>query len=110
MPGGQAGQRSAAKSRGPLWLWPAVSGVVAIPAAWALGQVEPRGGFLAALWPADTSAAATVLQLVATGAVTIATLAFSITIVALQLASQQFSRGCCATSSGTASPSGCCRS
>ncbi|MGY1826893.1 DUF2254 domain-containing protein [Blastococcus sp. SYSU DS0541] len=72
-------------------MWPAASAVVAAAAGWALGMVEPRGGFLAALWPADTSAAGTLLQLVATAAVTIATLTFSITIVALQLASQQFS-------------------
>ncbi|MGY1723557.1 DUF2254 domain-containing protein [Blastococcus sp. SYSU DS0533] len=87
----QRGQTSAARSQSPLWLWPAASAAVAAAAGWALGMVEPRGGFLAALWPADTSAAGTLLQLVATAAVTIATLTFSITIVALQLASQQFS-------------------
>ncbi|MGY2004027.1 DUF2254 domain-containing protein [Blastococcus sp. SYSU DS1024] len=88
---GRRGQASAARSQAPLWLWPAASAVVAAAAGWALGMVEPRGGFLAALWPADTSAAGTLLQLVATAAVTITTLTFSITIVALQLASQQFS-------------------
>ncbi|MGY2082205.1 DUF2254 domain-containing protein [Blastococcus sp. SYSU DS0539] len=88
---GRRGQASAARSQAPLWLWPAVSGLVAAAAGWALGMVEPRDGFLAALWPADTSAAGTLLQLVATAAVTITTLTFSITIVALQLASQQFS-------------------
>ena len=91
MNGRQASQQSAARSRGPLWLWPAVAAVGAVGTSWALGQVEPRSGFLAALWPSDTSAAATLLQLVATAAVTITTLTFSITIVALQLASQQFS-------------------
>ena len=85
------GRKSAARSQAPLWLWPAVSALLAAAAGWALGMVEPRGGFLARLWPADTSAAATLLQLVATAAVTITTLTFSITIVALQLASQQFS-------------------
>ncbi|SOE03665.1 DUF2254 domain-containing protein [Blastococcus haudaquaticus] len=85
------GQRSAARSQGPLWRWPAISGVAAGALAWLLGLVEPRGGVLAQLWPSDTSAAGTLLQLVATGAVTISTLTFSITIVALQLASQQFS-------------------
>ncbi|WP_371821171.1 DUF2254 family protein [Blastococcus sp. PRF04-17] len=82
---------SAEGSRQPLWVWPTTSGVVAGVAAWALGTVKPRGGFLAGLWPSDTSAAGTLLQLVATGAITITTLTFSITIVALQLASQQFS-------------------
>ncbi|WP_456598729.1 DUF2254 domain-containing protein [Blastococcus sp. SYSU DS0616] len=88
---GRRGQASAARSQTPLWLWPAIAGVTAAAAGWALGMVEPRGGVLAALWPADTSAAGTLLQLVATAAVTITTLTFSITIVALQLASQQFS-------------------
>ncbi|WP_347057466.1 DUF2254 domain-containing protein [Blastococcus sp. HT6-30] len=88
---GQRGQASAARSQTPLWLSPAIAAVTAGAAGWLLGMVEPRGGFLAALWPADTSAAATLLQLVATAAVTITTLTFSITIVALQLASQQFS-------------------
>ncbi|MCF6508081.1 DUF2254 domain-containing protein [Blastococcus sp. MG754426] len=87
----QRGQTSAARSQAPLWLWPAASAALAATAGWALGAVEPRGGFLAGLWPADTSAAGTLLQLVATAAVTITTLTFSITIVALQLASQQFS-------------------
>lgn len=85
------GQESAARSQAPLWLWPGVTAVLAATAGWALGMVEPRSGFLMALWPADTSAAGTLLQLVASAAVTIATLTFSITIVALQLASQQFS-------------------
>ncbi|MGY2067810.1 DUF2254 domain-containing protein [Blastococcus sp. SYSU DS0619] len=88
---GRRGQTSAARSQAPLWVWPAVAAVVAAAVGWALGMVEPRGGFLAALWPADTSAAGTLLQLVATAAITITTLTFSITIVALQLASQQFS-------------------
>jgi uncharacterized membrane protein len=88
---GRRGQTSAARSQAPLWIWPAGTGVVAAGAGWALGMVEPRGGILAALWPADTSAAGSLLQVVATAAVTIATLTFSITIVALQLASQQFS-------------------
>ncbi|MGY2128596.1 DUF2254 domain-containing protein [Blastococcus sp. SYSU DS0617] len=85
------GQRSAARSRAPLWVWPAVTGVIAAVLGLVLGQVEPRDGFLAGLWPSDTSAAGSLLQLVATAAVTISTLTFSITIVALQLASQQFS-------------------
>ncbi|MDP9427639.1 MAG: DUF2254 domain-containing protein [Actinomycetota bacterium] len=88
---GPRGQGSAERSRGPLWVWPVVSGLVAAVAGLLLGQVEPRGGFLAALWPSDTSAAGSLLQTVATGAVTIATLTMSLTVVALQLASQQFS-------------------
>lgn len=67
-----------------------MSGLVAA-AGWALSEVKPSSGFLTGLWPSDSSAAGSLLQMVATGAVTITTLTFSITILALQLASQQFS-------------------
>jgi uncharacterized membrane protein len=89
--GGRRGQVSAERSRSPLWLWPAASGTAAGAVAWLLGRIRPQGGFLAALWPSDTSAAGSLLQVVATGAVTITTLTLSLTVVALQLASQQFS-------------------
>jgi uncharacterized membrane protein len=88
---GPRGQRSAARSTSPLWAWPAAAGAAGAVSSLLLGLVEPSGGFLASLWPSDTSAAGSLLQLVATGAVTVTTLTFSITIVALQLASQQFS-------------------
>ena len=42
-------------------------------------------------WPGDTDAASTMVQVVATAAMTATTLTFSVTVVALQLASQQFS-------------------
>ena len=82
---------SAERSSGPLWLWPCVGGAVAAVLASLLSVVRPEDGLLARLWPADASAAGTLLQLVATAAVTATTLIFSITVVALQLASQQFS-------------------
>jgi uncharacterized membrane protein len=43
------------------------------------------------IWPGDVDAASTMLQVIATGAITVITLTFSVTIVALQFASQQFS-------------------
>lgn len=89
--GGPRNQGSAERSRRPLWVWPVAAAVAGAVAGWALGQVEPRGGFLADLWPSDTSAAGSLLQVVATGAVTITTLTLSLTVVALQLASSQFS-------------------
>ena len=82
---------NAERSRGPLWLWPTVAGLVAAVVAAVLGSIRPTGGWLAGLWPGDTSSAGTLLQLVATAAVTVTTLAFTLTVVALQLASQQFS-------------------
>lgn len=43
------------------------------------------------MWPAGSDVASTLLQVVATATMTATTLTFSITVVALQLASQQFS-------------------
>ena len=91
MSGGPDSQRSAERSRGPLWLWPTLCGVVAAGAAAVLTGIRPTGGWLTRLWPGDQDAATTVFQVVATATVTVATLTFSLTVVALQLASQQFS-------------------
>ncbi|MGY1714299.1 DUF2254 domain-containing protein [Geodermatophilus sp. SYSU D01106] len=91
MPTTSRGRSSAESSRAPLWVWPATAGLVAAVAGWLLGEVEPRSGLLAGLWPSDSSAAGSLLQVVATGAVTITTLTLSLTVVALQLASSQFS-------------------
>jgi len=82
---------SAERSRSPLWVWPTVAGVVAAGAALVLTLIRPTGGWLTRLWPGDQDAAATVFQVVTTATVTVATLTFSLTVVALQLASQQFS-------------------
>ncbi|MDG9701887.1 DUF2254 domain-containing protein [Streptomyces sp. DH37] len=79
-------------SRSPLWTWPTAGGGIALVAAMLLERVRPRSGTgPAALWPGDHSSASTMLQVVATSSVTVATLAFSVTVVTLQLASQQFS-------------------
>ena len=83
--------RSAETSTSPLWLWPAAVGVVAAGAAMALTRIRPTSGWLTHLWPGDQDAASTLFQVVTTAVVTVTTLTFSLTVVALQLASQQFS-------------------
>jgi len=83
---------SAERSRGPLWSWPALSAAAAIVSALGLGQVRPApGSALGALWYGDVASAASLLQVVGTAVMTATTLTFSLTIFALQLASQQFS-------------------
>jgi uncharacterized membrane protein len=79
--------------RASLWVWPVSTAFVAFLLTLALLTVRPgpdeTWGLV--LWPAGSEAASTVLQVVATSIMTATTLTFSITIVALQLASQQFS-------------------
>ncbi|MFP3712120.1 DUF2254 domain-containing protein [Puerhibacterium sp. TATVAM-FAB25] len=76
-----------------LWVWPAVAGLAAVAAGLLLTELAPARGSGAArtLWPGDVAAAAALLQTVATAAMATLTMAFSVTVVALQLASQQFS-------------------
>ncbi|WP_158239692.1 DUF2254 domain-containing protein [Streptomyces carminius] len=82
----------AESSRSPLWTWPTAGGVTALVTAILLEQVRPRAGTGPAnLWPGDSDAASAMLQVVATSSVTVAALTFSVTVVTLQLASQQFS-------------------
>ncbi|WP_222195889.1 DUF2254 domain-containing protein [Modestobacter italicus] len=87
---GRSGQ-SAERSRLPLWVGPTVAGVLAAAAALVLTTIRPTSGWLTSLWPGDQDAASTVFQVVVTSVVTVTTLTFSLTVVALQLASQQFS-------------------
>ncbi|MCZ2826486.1 MULTISPECIES: DUF2254 domain-containing protein [unclassified Modestobacter] len=82
---------SAESSRSPLWLWPTVAGVVAALASLGLTRIRPTDGWLTHLWPGDQAAASSMFEVVATAVVTVTTLTFSLTVVALQLASQQFS-------------------
>jgi uncharacterized membrane protein len=83
--------KTAERSRLPLWVGPTVAGVLAAVAALFLTMIRPTSGWLTHLWPGDQDAASTLFQVVATSVVTITTLTFSLTVVALQLASQQFS-------------------
>lgn len=74
-----------------LGAWPALVGLLAVAAAELLSRVPDSHPALAVAWPGDSEGASTMVQVVATAAVTVITLTFSLTVVALQLASQQFS-------------------
>jgi len=92
MPTAPGHHRGSSEShRRPLWLGAAVAGGAAVVLAVLLTQVLPLGEDLTWLWPGDASAATSALQIVATSVMTATTLTFSLTVVAIQLASQQFS-------------------
>jgi uncharacterized membrane protein len=79
--------------RASLWFAPSVAAALALLAALALAEVAP--GEQSALgrlpWPGDATTASTVLQVIATTMIPVTSLTFSLVVVALQLASQQFS-------------------
>jgi uncharacterized membrane protein len=79
--------------RASLWFMPSVAALVALGAALALAEVVPSDDtWLGRLpWPGDYDTASTVLQVISTSAITVTSLTFSLVVVALQLASQQFS-------------------
>ena len=78
--------------RASLWFTPSVASVVALVLGLALAEIAPKDGPLAGLpWPGDADAASTVLQVIATTIIPVTSLTFSLVVVALQLASQQFS-------------------
>jgi len=79
--------------RARLWFWPLVASVGAFVLTLPLLTVRPRPDSALAEWtfPGDASTAASLLQTIATSVITAASLTFSLTVVALQLASQQFS-------------------
>lgn len=76
-----------------LWFWPVVAAAASTVLTMLLMLVRPEPGtvWAALVWPGGTEAASTMLQVVATSIMTATTLTFSLTVVALQLASQQFS-------------------
>ncbi|WP_189212574.1 DUF2254 domain-containing protein [Actinokineospora fastidiosa] len=85
-----AKQSSAERSGTPLWLWPGVGGVVGFVCALVsvpvrLDRQHPLG------WPGGLDSATAFLQSLATSVITVTGLTFTLIIVALQLASQQFS-------------------
>ncbi len=85
---------SAEDVRTALWFWPlvAVVGTVLLTLVLLNVRADPATSSWARwAWPGGSDAASTLLQVVATAVMTATTLTFSITIVALQLASQQFS-------------------
>lgn len=79
--------------RASLWFWPVCAAFAAFLVTIALLAVRPGpdAGWAQLVWPAGSDVASTLLQVVATATMTATTLTFSITVVALQLASQQFS-------------------
>ena len=79
--------------RASLWFWPVCACLGAVALTLALLPVRPDAGtgWADFLWPAGVEAASSLLQAVATSVMTAATVTFSLTVVALQLASQQFS-------------------
>ncbi len=93
MVGNSAKHRSAERSGTPLWLWPAVGGAAGFACALVSVPVRlDRSHPLAWLgWPGGLDSATAFLQSLATSVITVTGLTFTLIIVALQLASQQFS-------------------
>jgi uncharacterized membrane protein len=84
---------SADDLRASLWFWPSVAALAALCVTLLLLPVRPEEGTPWALvaWPGNAESASILLQVVATALMAATTLTFSLTVVALQLASQQFS-------------------
>ncbi|PPK92866.1 putative membrane protein [Kineococcus xinjiangensis] len=83
----------AERSGAAVWVWPAGAGALALVAALVLAQIRPEAQTLLSrlAWPGGTDSATTMLQAIAAASISTITLTFSLTVVALQLASQQFS-------------------
>lgn len=79
--------------RASLWFWPSCASLAALLLTLLLMPVRPGADAEWArwIWPSGVEAASSLLQTVATSVMTAATVTFSLTVVALQLASQQFS-------------------
>lgn len=79
--------------RTSLWFWPAVAAVVGFCVAAVLGNIHPAQGSWVArwAWPGDRESATAFLQVIAGSVITVTSLTFTLVVVALQLASQQFS-------------------
>ena len=75
----------------PLWVWPTTSGAGAIAAALGLLRLPTPERWAQLAWPGDSDSASALVQTVAGSVITVTTLTFTLTVVALQLASQQFS-------------------
>ena len=82
---------SGENSRWPLWLGPTLASLAAIALGALLTQISPTGNGVLDPILGDVDAARALLQVTATSVMTATTLTFSLTVVALQLASQQFS-------------------
>lgn len=84
---------SAEDVRASLWFWPSVTAACSLVVALVLLTIrpDPESTWATWVWPGDVQSASTLLQVVATAVMTAMALTFSLTVVALQLASQQFS-------------------
>jgi uncharacterized membrane protein len=84
---------SSEQVRASLWFWPAIAASCSFVLTLLLLLVrpDPTSAFAEWTWPGDASTATSLVQTVATAVMTAASLTFSLTVVALQLASQQFS-------------------
>jgi uncharacterized membrane protein len=89
----QAKDVSAEDVRASLWFFPSCAAALSLAVTLALLAVrpDPSARWAAWAWPGPADSASTLLQVVATAVMTAMTLTFSLTVVALQLASQQFS-------------------
>ncbi len=76
-----------------LWPLPVASGALAFVAMLLLLRVRPspESAWARWAWPGDSESGMTMVQLVAGSVITVTSLTFSLTVLALQLASQQFS-------------------
>ncbi len=79
--------------RGSLWFGPTVAVVLAVVLGVVLTQVRPAEGSLleSLAFSGSPQGAGGILRVIATSVITINTLVFSLTVLTLQLASQQFS-------------------
>jgi uncharacterized membrane protein len=81
----------AEKSPSPLWLSPAVASAAAFVGASFVVDVPLAAGLHWLAWPGGPDSATALLQTMAGSVITVTGLTFTLTVVALQLASQQFS-------------------
>lgn len=83
---------TAERARSPLWRWPVIGSVVGFVGGLLVTRIRPERTSKASwIWFGDVDSANALLQTVSTAVMTATTLSFSLTVVALQLASQQFS-------------------
>lgn len=91
---------------GALWVLPSVAALVALAGGYGMSQIDVRPGsplnWVAFQGTADDARA--LLIAITSTVVTVIALVLGLTVVALQLSSTQFSRGCCATSYGIVEP------
>ena len=73
-----------------LWVFPSIGVLVGIVAAWWLGQLDDAGTSLPFVFQGSADSARSILSTIAGSTMTVTSLTFSLTVVALQVASGQF--------------------